>query len=60
MIFCTLVCLEGAKQFLDNNKNMEFRQDVVTDVVQGKRIIAAGEHKAGNFRFASKVSACCR
>lgn len=28
MIFCTLVCLEGAKQFLDSNKNMEFRQDV--------------------------------
>lgn len=28
VIFCTLVCLEGAKQFLDSNKNMEFRQDV--------------------------------
>ena len=27
---------------------------------QGKRIIVVGEHKAGIFRFVSKVSACCR
>lgn len=27
---------------------------------QGKRIIVAEAHKAGSFRFVSKVSACCR
>ena len=27
---------------------------------QGKRIIVVGEHKAGIFRFVSKVSACCQ
>lgn len=27
------VCLEGAKQFLDTNKFIDFKQDVVPDVV---------------------------
>ena len=42
------------------NKKVEIQGIQEKDGTQGKRIIVVGEHKAGIFRFVSKVSACCR